>query len=324
MPSRNQASIVALLALALAAPGMLPAQALPAYAASNPMVQRRTGLATLPWIDEGKRWGLSIVTDYASSIEFADFDDIDYLVDAELLLVGVTATRRVGDRGFLLVSGSLQGAYDGFLDGFLDWYHDLLGITLPARDARPRNAFGYAVAITGEPPRTYESSGGFLGDVRLGAGIQPSRHFQAALSVTLPTGTGPEGFRRGVVSVNATSTLRSVFGRNAAFLYEGTLGAGYTPAHGDFKDLQQTLFLMITQGVRARVTGPFHLYANLIYHSALYHDTGTRQLDGRELSIDTGGIFRFKRGPEWILGLVEDLEPGGPAIDVGFRLGARW
>ena len=81
---------------------------------------------------------------------------------------------------------------------------------------------------------------------------------------------------------------------------------------------------MVTQGLRGRVSGPLHLYANLIYHSALYHDTGTKALDSRELTIDTGGFLKFKRGPEWILGLTEDLEPSGPAIDVAFRFGARW
>jgi hypothetical protein len=35
-------------------------------------------------------------------------------------------------------------------------------------------------------------------------------------------------------------------------------------------------------------------------------------------------MLRFKRGPEWSFGLTEDLEPSGPAIDVGIRLGVRW
>ena len=90
------------------------------------------------------------------------------------------------------------------------------------------------------------------------------------------------------------------------------------------KQVVQVVQLMITQGLRGRVTGPLHLYANLIYHSALYRDTGSKALDARELTIDTGGFLKFKRGPEWILGLTEDLEPSGPAIDVAFRFGARW
>lgn len=313
---------LALTAWLLTAAHSLEAQGLPAYSSMNPMVQRRSGLATLPWVEEGRRWRVSWLTDYASIIEYADLPAVQYLQDAELLRLELTATRGIGSRGFLLVSGSLQGAYDGFLDGFLDWYHDLTGLEVAPRKLRPKNEFGYQVAIAGEPPAEYQASSGFLGDLRIGAGMRHSRHWLTAFWVTLPTNTGPDGFRRGVPSFNATTTLRSDFG--GRFTYEGTLGAGYTADHGDFSALQQSLFLMVSQGLRARVTGPLHLYANLIYHSALYHDTGTRALDSRELTIDTGGFLKFRRGPEWILGLTEDLEPSGPAIDVTFRIGARW
>ena len=300
----------------------LRAQGLPPYSSMNPMVQRRSGLTTIPWVAEGKRWRVTWLTDYASTIEYTDLTAIQYVQDAELLRVELTATRGIGGRGFVLVSGSLQGAYDGFLDGFLDWYHDFTGFEVAARKLRPENEFAYQVALAGVPPKEYSPSSAFLGDVRIGGGLRHSRHWMTALSVTLPTSTGPEGFRKGVPSFNATTMLRSDFG--GRFTYEGTLGAGYTRAHGDFEDLQHTTFLMITQGLRGRVTGPLHLYANLIYHSALYRDTGAKALDARELTIDTGGFLRFKRGPEWILGLTEDLEPSGPAIDVAFRFGARW
>ena len=49
-----------------------------------------------------------------------------------------------------------------------------------------------------------------------------------------------------------------------------------------------------------------------------------RGIDARELTIDTGVFLKFRRGPELILVLTEDLEPSGPAIDVTFRIGARW
>jgi hypothetical protein len=314
-------------ALAMAAwlgsiPSLLPAQSLPSYSSMNPMVQRRSGLATLPWVEEGKRWRVTWLTDYASTIEYTDLPAVQYVQDAELMRLELTVTRNLGRRAFLLVSESLQGAYDGFLDGFLDWYHDFTGLHVDARKLRPKNEFGYRIELAGNAPVEYSSSSGFLGDLRIGAGMRHSRHWMTALSLTVPTSTGPVGFRRSVPTFNATTTLRSDFGRR--FTYEGTLSAGYTRAHGDFRDLQQTTFLMITQGLRGRVSGPLHLYANLIYHSALYRDTGTKALDSRELTIDTGGFLKFKRGPEWILGLTEDLEPSGPAIDVAFRFGARW
>ena len=49
-----------------------------------------------------------------------------------------------------------------------------------------------------------------------------------------------------------------------------------------------------------------------------------RPLDQRELTLDYGFLLRAKKGPEWFLGMTEDLEPKGPAIDLSFRIGARW
>ena len=168
----------------------------------------------------------------------------------------------------------------------------------------------------------YAKSSGFLGDIRVGAGIRHSPHWQSMLSFTLPTSTGPTGYGREVVSVNLTTMLRSDFGKR--FTYEGTAAVGYTPRQGDFEDFQHAKFLLVAQGLRARVVGPLHLYSNIIYHTAPYHDIGTTELDRSDLTIDFGGIFKFRRGPEWIAGLTEDLRPSGPAIDVAFRFGARW
>jgi hypothetical protein len=305
-----------------AAPAALSAQSLPSYASMNPMVQRRSGLAMIPWLEEGRRAQSSWQLDYASSIEYTALSEISYLLDAELLRLEAQTTRAIGRRGFLLLGASVRGAYDGLFDGFLDWYHNLTGLQVEARKLRPRNEFAYQVAIAGEPEQTYEPGSLFLGDLRVGAGLRHSRHWMTALTLTLPTGTGPDGFRRGVPTVNATTALRSNFG--GRFTYEGTLGAGYAATRGEFEEFQHTTFLMVTQGLRGRVSGPLHLYANLIYHSALYHDTGARALDSRELTLDAGGFLKFGRGPEWLIGVTQDLEPTGPAIDVGIRLGARW
>lgn len=323
MPRRAWTGRAAALVISLFPAGsMLAAQGLPPYASMNPMVQRRTGLASLPLVEPGHRWRMTWLADYASTIEYTELPAVSYLQDAELLRLQATMVRMVGRRGFVLMSAELQGAYDGFLDGFLNWYHDFTGLQVAARKLRPDNAFGYRIALADGRSAHYAPSDAFLGDLRLGGGFRHSRHWQTAAWITLPTSTGPDGFRKGVASFNATTTLKSDFG--GRFTYEGTLGGGYTAASGDFPDLQHTTFLMITQGLRGRVTGPFHLYANLIYHSALYHDTGAQALDARELTIDTGGIFKFRRGPEWLVGLTEDLEPSGPAIDVAFRLGVRW
>jgi hypothetical protein len=302
----------------------LGAQGLPPYSSMNPMINTRSGLATQPYVARGRKLRVSIGLDYASTDEYTSTAATTYLLDAELLRAEVTLTRELGTggTGFLLWQGSVNGAYAGFMDGFFIWYHDLFGFPSGSRKIRPRNRFAYELDLADGHHFTRTPSDAFLGDMRLGLGLRHSAHWQTVASVTLPTGTGPEGFKRGVPSINAITTLRSDFGKG--FTYEGTLGAGFTASHGELVDLQHTTFLMVSQGLRGRLAGPLHLYGNLIYHSALYHDTGTPALDRRELSIDLGGMLKFKRGPEWLLGLVEDLEPSGPAIDATFRFGARW
>lgn len=320
MPRR--AAIYSSLLAILSAPRSAAAQGLPAYAPVNPVAMERSGLTTQPYLEPGKRWRFALQTDYANLIEYAIVPTAVYLLDAEVLRVQFTVSRSLGKKAFVLAEGSFNGSYDGFLDGFLDWYHNLFGIHFKARELRPKNKFAYEIDLPAGRGYSYGPSSGFLGDVRLGFGLRHSSHWQSTAFFTLPTGSSPAGYRKGTYSANATTTLRSEFGKY--FLYEGTFGVGYTPTHGELSDLQHTTFVMVTQGFRARIAGPLHAYGNLIYHSAYYHDTGTKGLDNRELTVDLGGMFRFKRGPEWILGLTEDLEPKGPAVDLTIRLGARW
>ena len=47
-------------------------------------------------------------------------------------------------------------------------------------------------------------------------------------------------------------------------------------------------------------------------------------MDQRELTLDYGFLLKARKGPEWFFGMTEDLEPKGPAIDLSFRIGARW
>jgi len=322
MPRCVPATTSALLAAFLGAGPSARAQSLPSYSSMNPMVYSRTGLATRPFVDPGRRWQVTTLMDYASPIEYASTQTLFYVIDAEVLRLEVAMTRRLGRKAFLLGEASFNGAYDGFLDGFLEWYHNLVGLQVQAREIRPKNRFAYELNRSGGPTVSYAKSSGFLGDIRLGAGIRHSRHWQSTLSFTLPTSTGPTGYGREVASVNLSTMLRSDFGRR--FTYEGTAGLGYTAKHGDFAEFQRTTFLLIAQGLRGRVVGPLHLYSNIIWHSAGYHDIGTTELDDAELTIDVGGFFKFRRGPEWIAGLTEDLRPSGPAIDLSVRLGVRW
>ncbi|HTL06342.1 MAG TPA: DUF3187 family protein [Gemmatimonadales bacterium] len=305
----------------LLTPPCLGAQGLPPYAPVNPIAASRSGLASQPYLEPGRTWRIGFLTDYASLIEYADLGTRSYVLDAEVLRAELSVARNVGKHAFLIAGTSFNGSYNGFLDGFLDWYHRTTGFHVAARELRPTNEFAYEIQLPGRDYQ-YHASSGYLGDLRLGAGWRHSAHWQSTAWVTLPTSSAPKGYRRGTLSLNAGTTLRSAPARRIS--YEGTLGVGYTPTHGELADLEHTTFLMVTQGLRGRISGALHAYANLIYHSAYYQDTGMLSLDSRELSLDLGGMLRFRRGPEWIFGLTEDLEPSGPAIDVGFRLGARW
>ena len=175
------------------------------------------------------------------------------------------------------------------------------------------------MALPDRVVRTRDPSDMFLGDVRLSAGLRRGPHFQAIATVTLPTSTGPTGYGRGVVAGGVIATVRAPLAK--PLVYEGSLGLGYTPTHGDLTAYQHTTFVSLSSGMRWRFWGRQSLYANLFYHSPYYHDTTLPSLDRRDLSLDFGWILATRSGREWRIGMTEDLEPSGPAIDLVFRLG---
>ncbi len=307
-----------LLFLGLLAAGPLPAQGLPAHAPINPVAASRTGLGFEPYRDAAPgRWVMSLALDYATTIEDNQLPAATYLLDSELLRLGLAARRDIGPRTFLLAEAEVRGAYAGFLDGFLEWYHNLLGLEIPERERRPRDEFLYAVAPPGREPLRAEPSDLFLGDTRVGAGVRWSPHFQSIASVTLPTSTGPEGYGRGVASVSLLNTVRASLARR--LVYEGSLSAGYTAAHGTLAGLQREVMVSASSGLRWVFWGSQSLYGNFFYHSPYYERTTLPSLDRRELSFDFGWILTTGEGSEWRVGMTEDLEPGGPAIDLVFR-----
>jgi hypothetical protein len=312
--------------LLLLAPPLAPvasAQGLPALSPVNPVAAGRTGLSFEPYRDPRPgRWEVTTALDYASTIEDNRMAGGDYELDTELLRLRLGVTRDLGRDLFLVADGELGGAYAGFLDGFIDWYHGLLGIEMPERDRRPRNDFLYSVSLADGTSEVGRPSNLFLGDLRLGLGIRATPTFQSILALTLPTATGPEGFGRGVVAVGLLNTLRAPL--NPRLLYEGSLSAGYTPSHGPLSGSQHELLLAVSSGLRFRFWGRQSVYGNLLYHSPYYEDTGLPALDGRDLSLDFGWLLQTGGTTEWRIGMTEDLEPSGPAIDLVFRLGARF
>lgn len=295
-------------------------QGLPAFAPLNPVATSRSGLYFQPYREPApRRWVSTVQLDYASIVEYNQLPPIGYVLDSEIMALSFGVSRDLGSRTFVSLGASAQGAYNGFLDGFLDWYHGALGIRVSEREQRPRDQFLYAITLPDGRTVARSSSNLFLGDMRVGLGFRLNHRLQTVLSLTLPTSTGPEGYGRGVPSVGALTTLRAPLGSRA--VYEGSLGLGLTPAHGTLSDLQRTTFLALSSGLRYRFWGSQALYGNLFYHSPYYHDTSLPSLDRRELSLDFGWILEKSDGGEWRVGLTEDLEPGGPGVDLMLRLG---
>jgi hypothetical protein len=309
---------------ALALPSQSAAQGLPPYMPVNPVLTSRSPLYFQPYLDPGSKWRFRTLMDYGSAIEFNDYpsEDRRFVLDAELLRLEMTVDHDLGARGFAGISTSFNGAYNGFLDGFLNWYHRFTGLRVAAREIRPNNAFDYELKIPGQPLIVRSASSGFLGDTRLFAGYRFSRHWQASAAVILPTNTGPDGYGRGTVGLAASTTVRAPLDHRWTF--EGAAGIGYTPTHGDLADYQKTVFESLNAGIRYRFSGKQAAFINLWYQSSNYHDTQSTSLDGHEWTLDYGFLLRARKGPEWFLGMTEDIQPNGPSIDLSFRIGARW
>jgi hypothetical protein len=205
------------------------------------------------------------------------------------------------------------------MDGFLDWYHGALGIRVSERERRPRDRFLYEITLPDGGTLQRSPSSLFLGDLRLGLGFRPHSALQSVVSLTLPTATAPPGYGRGVPSLNLLNTVGAAL--RPGVRYEGSVGVGFTPRNGTLAPLQRELFLALTSGLRMQVWRHHFVFANLFYHSPYYHGTTLPSLDRRELSLDFGWIVQTSRSGEWRVGLTEDLEPGGPGVDLVLRLG---
>lgn len=316
----RSAAVLATLVLCSPIAPPAAAQGLPAYAPINPVADSRTGLGFEPLRPRRPgRWVGGLGLDYASTIEHAALRRASYDLDSEILRLSLRAARDLSPSVFVELNASIGGAYGGFLDGFLNWYHRTLGITLEERENRPNDAFLYRLELPDGTVLRRRTSALFLGDTRVAVGFRHSRRLQTVASLTLPTSTGPAGYGRGTPAAGVVTTARVPLARPLVF--EGSLGLGYTPTHGDLSGYQRTTFLSASTGARWRFWGRQSLYANLFYHSAYYHRTTIPALDRRDLALDFGWILATKSGREWRVGLTEDPEPSGPGVDLIFRLG---
>jgi hypothetical protein len=311
------------LLLLLLLPESTVAQGLPAFRPINPVAASRSGVFFEPFRAPGPgRWVADVGLEYASTIEYNVLPEAAFLLDAELLRVRAAVSRDLSPRAFMLAEAELLGAYAGIFDGLLEWYHNLLGIEVPERERRPRNDFLYAADLVGRGPLLRRSGDLFLGDVRLGIGLRVHPRVQSIVALTLPTNTGPAGYGRGEISASLLNTARVPL--TPRLVLEGSLSGGYTPSHGLLARWQRELFLGGSSGLRWRFWGRQSLYGNLFLHSAYYHDTALPSLDQRDFAFDFGWILAGSGGRELRVGMTEDLEPGGPAVDLVFRVGGRF
>ncbi len=309
----------------MAAPAALDAQGLPVFAPINPVATSRSGVYFEPYrAPHAERWELSVAADYASMVELNTPDDRPsrYVLDAEVMRVGLRLARDLSPAAFVLAGIEAQGAYAGVFDGFLDWYHDALGLRVRERDKRPHDVFTYDLVLPDGEVVQRQPAGLFLGDLRAGIGVRLSTWAQTVVSLTLPTATGPPGYGRGVPSFALLTTARTAL--HPRVRYEGSIGLGYTPSTGPLQPIQRDAFLALSSGLTFRPWGRQWLYANLFYHSPYYYGTTLRALDRKELSLDFGWMLLTRGGREWRIGLTEDPDPGGPAVDLILRLGARF
>ncbi|MDF3053503.1 MAG: hypothetical protein K0S19_1608 [Geminicoccaceae bacterium] len=317
---RFPAAPTALVLLTMLAGRPAWAQGLPSLSPLNPVAGSRSGVYFQPVRDPAPgRWITAVLLEYGSVIEYNRLDHADYVLDSEVLRVGLSVSRDIGRKAFVQLGGSVGGAYSGFLDGFLDWYHGALGIEMTERERRPRDRFLYSITLPDGLSVRRSPNLLFLGDLSAGLGIRPWRGMQSVLSVTLPTATGPSGYGKSVPSVALLNSLRAPI--TSRLTYEGSLGLGITPTSGPLSALQRTTFLGVSSGLRQRVWGAQSLFVNLFYHSPYYSQTSLPALDSRELSLDFGWILATGGGAEWRMGLTEDLEPGGPGVDLVLRVG---
>lgn len=301
----------------------LCAQDIPPYVPVNPILQSRSALYAQPHVAAGAGWQVRTVADYTNAVETTRSPDgREYILDAELLQVDLWLTRDVSPTVFVIGNVALRSGHAGHLDGFLNWYHDVIGLRVPARNRRTENRFTWDFELDGET--VVRDRAAFLGDARVGAGVRLGNRVQAVATVTLPTATtGSDGWSRKTVGTSLAVTSRAV--QSARIALDVGASVGYTPTHGRLAGYQRSVFGGGVMAGRWRFAGRQAVFATLWGQTPSWRDTGFATMDRAEITLDFGALIQVGGGfPELQLGLTEDLLPKGPAVDIGFKIGARW
>lgn len=310
------------LLMLVAASTVLSAQGLPAYRSISPIMASRSALGFQPVVASGSGWHGSFRLDYGNVLESQTRPGADIVLDGELMRLDLTLSRSFG-RWFVQGSLPAESAQRGKLDGFINWWHGVFGFNESVREARPKGLYEYFIALPDRGEVFRDQGGLALGDLRLAVGLHHTPNWQTVLVAALPTNGRPAGWGLETVALGVTTTARAELAKNR-LVWEGSLGAGYTPIAGALAEYQRTTFVNASAGLRLRVIGQQSVYGNLIFHSSAWHDTTLPALDNQEVSLDFGFLLKPGNGPEIIAGMVEDPYPFGPAVDLVLRLGVRW
>jgi len=305
-------------------PGAIAAQSLPPYVAVNPVLASRSALYFQPVVPRGDGWRRAVVADYSNAVETSTSatDGRQFLLDAELLRIDLWFGRDLSADWFVVADLPVRSAHDGFLDSFLNWYHDVIGLKVPARNKRPLDTYGWTIELPDQNldiPRQRT----FLGDLRLGVGrrVGPA---QLTATITLPTATnGIDAWSRGTIGTSLAAAARLV--ATERVIVEAGLTGGYTPTHGDLAAYQRQWFVGGSGAFRWRFSGQQAVFATVFMQSASWQGTGFHAMDDGEVTLDFGWLLQLKHGwPTIQAGMTEDLYPRGPSVDAGFKLGVHW
>jgi len=310
--------------LAILVPAIASGQDIPPYVPVNPVLASRSPLYAKPFVPAHRGWLVRTVMDYSNAVEVdGSSDGRHYTFDAEVLEADLWLTHDVSRRAFVIGDMPLRGGYSGFLDRALNWYHDLIGIQVPARKTDPLNTFIWDFTLPDGDHIVRQRPGTFLGDARLGGGVRFGRIAVLATATLPTTTTASPGWGRHTVSGNLTVNARLATSSRIALDAGASLGA--TPAHGALAVYQRTVFGGGFVAGRWRFAGNQSMFATFWTQSSNWKNTGFDALDAPEVTLDFGFLLRVRpRAPELQLGLTEDLYPRGPAVDVGFKIGVRW
>jgi len=295
---------------------------LPAHHQSNLMAVARSPLYFQPWVPASDHPRFTVALDYANIYELTDGNfGGAYVQDLEVGTLRFTGQRDLSPELFLTADLPLNVAWEGGLDGFLGWWHDLLGIEIPARDLRPHNDWAYGALLADGGSFSHDPAL-FLGDLSVGLGWRLTPHAQLLGTLTLPT-TTRQGYGRRVVTAGTMLTLWTDL--DPRLRAEASAGIGFAPRSGGaMQTYERTMFGSAGGGLRWRFYKGASMYGTIWLHSPYYEGSGFHSLDRNDVAFDFGWIIRTKKGAEWRFGMTEDPQPSGPGVDAIFKVSRSW